>query len=183
MTPSGLLNAGLSCAIVSSVPPRRTPSSVSTTVPSSSFTAVICAANLPSSMAAAAFSCEARENSSSWVREKPHRSAIISAPIPWFGGTPRKTVASRHPDHRLHAARDHDLVLAADQASGGEVHRLLRRAALPVHGHAGHAERPARSEHRVAGDVERLLAELADAAPDHVVHDGRVDARAPRERP
>src|SRR5499427_8504834 len=98
MTPSGLLNAGLSWAIVSSVPPRRTPSSVSTTVPSSSFTPVICAANLPSSMAAAAFSCEARENSSSWVRERPHRSATISAPIPWFGGTPRKTVASPDPD-------------------------------------------------------------------------------------
>ena len=64
ITPSGL-NAGLSWASFSSVEPRRTPSSVSITVPSSSLTGVICPANLPSSMAAAAFSCEAREYSSS----------------------------------------------------------------------------------------------------------------------
>jgi hypothetical protein len=49
-------------------------------------------------MAAAAFSCEPRENSSSWVRERPQRSAIISAPIPWFGGTPLYSVVSADPD-------------------------------------------------------------------------------------
>src|SRR5271165_2094016 len=97
ITPSSL-NAGLSLAIVSSVPPRRTPSSVSTTVPSSRVTGVICPVNRPSSMAAAAFSCEPRENSSSWARDKPQRSAIISAPIPWFGGTPLYSVASAEPD-------------------------------------------------------------------------------------
>ena len=41
ITPSGFLNAGLSAAMDSSVPPRRTPSSVSMTVPSSSLTGVI----------------------------------------------------------------------------------------------------------------------------------------------
>jgi hypothetical protein len=44
ITPSGL-KAGLSLARPSTVPPRRTPSSVSATVPSSSLTGVICAAN------------------------------------------------------------------------------------------------------------------------------------------
>ena len=66
ITPSGL-KAVLSLARPSSVPPRRTPSSVSTTVPSSSFTGAIWPANRPSSIAAAAFACEASENSSSWV--------------------------------------------------------------------------------------------------------------------
>ena len=97
MVPSGL-NAGLSLAIDSSVPPRRTPSSVSMTVPSSSLTGVICPAKRPSSMAAAAFACEPSEYSSSCVRVNPQRSTIISAPIPWFGGTSWKTVCRLDPD-------------------------------------------------------------------------------------
>ena len=35
----------------------------------------------------AAFSCESSENWSSMVRDSPHRSAIISAPMPWLGST------------------------------------------------------------------------------------------------
>ena len=97
MTPSGL-NAGLILAIDSSEPPRRTPSSVSTTVPSSSLTGAIWPAKRPPSMAAAAFAWEARENSSSCVRDSPQRSAIISAPIPWFGGTSWKRVCRPDPN-------------------------------------------------------------------------------------
>src|SRR5580704_1123576 len=32
------------------------------------------------------------------MRDRPQRSAIISAPIPWFGGTPLKRVSSPDPD-------------------------------------------------------------------------------------
>ena len=37
-------------------------------------------------------------------------------------------------------------------------------------------------EHGAAADVERLVAHLRDAAPEHVVDDGRVDARALGQR-
>ena len=42
----------------------------------------------PSSIPAAALACESRACSSSWVRPRPHRSAIISAPMPWLKRTP-----------------------------------------------------------------------------------------------
>ena len=87
MTPPGL-NAGLSAAMVSSVPPRRMPSSFVTTVPPGVVTGTICASYPPSSCAAAALSCEARLYSSSWARDRFQRSATISAPMPWFGTTP-----------------------------------------------------------------------------------------------
>ena len=38
--------------------------------------------------AAAALSCEPAENSSTWVRDSPQRSATSSAPRPWLGTTP-----------------------------------------------------------------------------------------------
>ena len=84
ITPSSL-NAGLSVAIFSMVVPRRMPSSLSTGLPSWSLIATIWSSNAPESCAAAAFSCEPSENSSTAVRSKPHCSAIISAPMPWFG--------------------------------------------------------------------------------------------------
>ena len=86
--------------------------------------------------------------------------------------------AHRGARHRLDAASDDDVVVAGHHAGRGEVHRLLAGSALPVDGHAGNALRPARREHRGAGDVERLLAGLHDAAPDDVVDERRVDARA-----
>ena len=64
MTPSGL-NAGLSVANFSIVVPRRTPSSVSNTSPSGKANGAISFVNRPSSIAVAALSCDARENSSS----------------------------------------------------------------------------------------------------------------------
>ena len=60
--------------------------------------------------------------------------------------------------------------------------RLLRRAALTVDGRARHGLGPAGGEDRIAADVERLLADLHDAAPDNVVDDRRIDARALGQR-
>ena len=85
--------------------------------------------------------------------------------------------AHRRARHRLDATGDDDVVVPGHHTGGGEVHRLLARSALAVDGHAGHGLRPARREHRGAGDVERLLAGLHDAAPDDVVDERRVDAR------
>ena len=88
ITPPSGLKTVLSAPRVSSVLPRLMPSSLEITVPSSSVTGAICPSNRPSSWAAAARSWLDRENSSTWAREKPHCSAIISAPTPWFGKTP-----------------------------------------------------------------------------------------------
>jgi hypothetical protein len=85
--------------------------------------------------------------------------------------------AHRDPAHRLDAARHHHVVLTADEAGGGEVDRLLAGTALPVDGHPRYRLRPAGREHGIAGDVEGLLADLADAAPDDVVDDLRVHPR------
>ena len=48
----------------------------------------ISSSNAPSACALAAFSCDASAYSSSRARERPHRSATISAPTPWFGAVP-----------------------------------------------------------------------------------------------
>jgi hypothetical protein len=58
------------------------------------------------------------------------------------------------------AAGDHEVVVAGHQAGGGEVHRLLARAALPVDGRADDRLGEARRERRVARDVDALLAHL-----------------------
>jgi len=63
------------------------------------------------------------------------------------------------------------------------VHGLLRRPALPVDGHAGHALGPAGGKHGRTPDVEGLLPGLGHAAPDDVVDDYRVEARPPDDRP
>jgi hypothetical protein len=90
------------------------------------------------------------------------------------------TVGERCPHrrarHRLDTAGDNDVVVPGDHAGSREVDGLLTRATLPVHGHAGHAFRPARRQHRGATDIECLLPGLHDAAPDHVVDDLGVDA-------
>ena len=96
-------------------------------------------------------------------------------------GRRRSERAHRHPAHRLDAAGDDDVVLAGDQPGRGEVHRLLARSRT-----AGRRSRrapisgqPAAST-AVRRDVEGLLADLADAAPDDVVDERRVDAGALR---
>jgi hypothetical protein len=59
-----------------------------------------------------------------------------------------------------------------------EVHGLLAGAALAVDGGGGHMGRQARSQPGQAARRAGLLARLAHAARDHVVHRARVDAAA-----
>src|SRR6266568_1394393 len=80
------------------------------------------------------------------------------------------------------AARDDHVVLPGDEPGGGEVHRLLAGPALPVHGDPGDRLRPARGQQRAPGDIQRLLADLRYAAPDHVVDDRRIDTAPPGQR-
>src|SRR5437660_1725823 len=61
--------------------------------------------------------------------------------------------------------------------------RLLRRPALPVDRDAGHALRQAGRQPGVPGDVEGLRADLRDAAHDHVVYRGGIDADAIHQGP
>ena len=86
--------------------------------------------------------------------------------------------AHRHAAHAFHARGDHHVHRARHHGLRGEVQRLLRRAALPVDARARHALRQLRSEDGVARDVAGLLADLADAAHDHVVDQRRVGVRA-----
>jgi nitronate monooxygenase len=71
--------------------------------------------------------------------------------------------------HVLHTARDDQVGGPAEHRLGGEVRRLLRRAALPVHGNAGHRLGQAGREPGRAGDVARLRADRVHAAEHHVV--------------
>ena len=70
--------------------------------------------------------------------------------------------------HVLDARADHRVVHARGDQPGGEVDRLLRGSALAVDGRAGRLDRQALLQPRVARDVQALLAELRDAAGDHV---------------
>ena len=83
--------------------------------------------------------------------------------------------AHRGVGHALDARRDGDVVGAGHDALGGEVDGLLRRSALAVDRRGGHRLGPARRQHRVAADVERLLGDLHDAAHDDVVDQRRVE--------
>src|SRR5215207_7161771 len=57
----------------------------------------------------------------------------------------------------------------------GELHRLLRRPALPVDRGRRHLLGQPRGQPGVAGHVHRLLPDLGHAAHDHVVDQPRVD--------
>ena len=133
-----------------------------------------------------------------------HFSAIISAERNWltswspYRSTPAGRLGERRgeavllaDDHRrrdrdgahvLHAAGDHEVLGAGHDALGGEVHRLLGRAALPVDGHAGHVVGQPGDQPRGAGDVAGLGADRVAAAEDHVVDGARVDAGAGHQR-
>ncbi len=78
----------------------------------------------------------------------------------------------------LDTAADDDVVDARGDQRCGEVDRLLGRAALAVDGGRGGLDRQAGLEPGVAADVDRLLAELLDAAGDDVLDLGGVDAGA-----
>ena len=102
-------------------------------------------------------------------------------------GTERVTAgeqrrAHRHPRHALDPGRDHHVVRTRDHALRGEVQRLLGRPALPVDRRAGHRVGEPGRERGVAADVERLVADLHDAAHDHVVDERRIEIVAFDER-
>jgi hypothetical protein len=65
-----------------------------------------------------------------------------------------------------------------DTQCGGEVRGLLAAAALGVDRGGRRGEGQAGAQPCGAGDVERLLADLADAAAHHLVDRGGVDAGA-----
>ncbi len=84
--------------------------------------------------------------------------------------------------HVLQAAGDDEVLRSGHHALGGEVHRLLRRAALAVDRHAGHVVGESRDEPGRTGDVTGLRADRVAAAHDDVVDGARVDASAIDER-
>ena len=88
-------------------------------------------------------------------------------------------------DHRhlLHTTRHHHVAHAGQHRLGGEVDGLLRAAALSIDGGAGHVLGKVGRQPARAGDVARLPADGVDAPVDHVLHRGRVDARAGHQRP
>ena len=90
--------------------------------------------------------------------------------------------AHRHARHALDARRDHHVLRARHHRLRRELDRLLRRAALAVDRHGGHALGQLRRQHRAAADLEALLAALADAAHDDVLDRRRVDAGAVDDR-
>jgi hypothetical protein len=73
-------------------------------------------------------------------------------------------------------------LLAGHDRLRGEVQRLLARSAGPVDRGARDALGPARGQHRIASDIARLIPDLGDTAPDHVVDDLRIDPRPLDER-
>ena len=84
--------------------------------------------------------------------------------------------AERDAAHRLDAARQRDVDHARLHERGREVGGLLRRSALRVDGAARDLEREAGAQPRVPRDVERLLADLAHAAADHLADEAGIDA-------
>ena len=83
--------------------------------------------------------------------------------------------------HSTPAAID-DVVGACDHALGGEVERLLRRAALAVDRRRRDGLGEAGREDGVAADVHGLITDLHDTAHDHVVDECRVEVVAGDER-
>ena len=101
------------------------------------------------------------------------RALVVAKAV--LGGELRSQ-AHRHPRHRFHAGGDHDVHTACHHRLRREVQRLLGRATLAVDRGGGHTLGKFRGHHRVAGDVVGLFAGLHDAAHDHVLDLGRIDA-------
>ena len=180
--PSG---SGVSPAIFSSEVSRGHSSTAKSPTGAISFS------NRPSSMAVRARLCEASANSSISSRLMSHFSAIISAQRNWETswspyrssqpGDSAKGVlkpycwadqhrrGDRDRRHVLQPAGDDEVLGAGHDALRGEVHGLLRGAALPVDGHAGHVVGQPGHQPGGAGDVAGLRADGVAAAHHHVV--------------
>ena len=102
------------------------------------------------------------------------RKAGEKGPVPPRAFEPRPT--------RLGAAGDHQVVVICGNARGGEVHGLLRRAALAVDRRGRHRLGQSGGHPGVAGQVRPLLTYLADTATDDIVNALRVHAGALEER-
>ncbi len=130
-------------------------------------------------------------------RVMPHLSAMRSAPSNWevisncskYGlGMVHRGLASsllatdRYPAHHLDTAGQGDVDYAAPSPAWRPGGGLLAAAALGVDSGGGDVHRQTGGEPRGAGDVERLLTDLADAAAHDLAHACRVDAGALDER-
>ena len=88
----------------------------------------------------------------------------------------------RHASHHLDTGRDDHVVRTGDHALRGEVGGLLAGPTLTIDGRAGHRFGPPCREHRIAGHVDGLLADLHHTAHHDVIHDRRVDTGAIDQR-
>ena len=70
--------------------------------------------------------------------------------------------------HGLDTAGRHHIASAAQHRLGGEMHRLLGGAALPVYGHARHMLRQPGGQPAGAGDVPGQRADGVNAAEHHI---------------
>ena len=192
MTPSSL-NAGFRPASFSTVVPRRMPSSATTGSPSVN-TGMICVSNAPSSCAVGGALVRARgvlvetgPREAPLLRDQLRGDALVEREIAIAGkhfrpvrhaSGPRRT--QRYPAHHLDTARHDDVLLAGHHGLHREVQRLLARPARAVDGGPGMLSGQPGGQHRVAADIARLVADLRDAAPHHVVDDrpGRCPARS-----
>src|SRR6202030_1678157 len=86
-----------------------------------------------------------------------------------FAGAVGGGSAHRNARHTLNAAADGDVIAAGNYTLRGKMNRLLAGAALAVDGGAGNGFRKAGGEDSVASDVSGLLANLHDAASNHVI--------------
>ena len=77
--------------------------------------------------------------------------------------------AQRYPRHRLHATGDREIVSTRHHAHDRELDRLVARTAGAVDRDSRNRFRPSRSERCEPSDVARLVPELRDTSPEHVV--------------
>src|SRR5207342_3402296 len=82
----------------------------------------------------------------------------------------------RHPRHAFHPGGDYHILGAAHHCLRSEVQGLLGATALPVDADRGNAVGQVGRHDHVAADVEALLADLANAADDHIFDHGGIDS-------
>src|SRR5207302_940860 len=88
----------------------------------------------------------------------------------------------RNPAHHLDPARNTDSDITCDDHAVYEMGRLLRRAALAVNGRGAYFVWQSGGKPGHSGCVERLFANLRDAAPNHLFDLTRIDSRPVQNR-